>query len=321
LKTLLPSRIELIDALVAEGSHGQLTAAWLEKDEHLTDALRTVFALQLDSLQLVLCGGTSLSKGFAIIERMSEDVDLKVLLIGEQSKSQTRKRLSSLKSQISEALNGIGLIEDAEKASARNENRYIHTQWTYSKQYPSIGGIRPNLQIELTTRAPLLDLKHIEITSLAERFAPQLGTNPFKITVVSPAETMAEKVLSFLRRFTQHRNGKMLREWDVALVRHIYDVHCLRQTSENFLPAATSVFAALVATDVEEFGAQDPEFAANPGASMQAALKRVSSDLQSQEEYQMNLLPLVYGNYKPAFDEAFKSFETTAIELLNTLSA
>jgi hypothetical protein len=70
----------------------------------------------------------------------------------------------------------------------------------------------------------------------------------------------------------------------------------------------------------KEFGAQDPEFAANPGVSMQAALKKISSDLQTQGEYQTNLLPLVYGNYKPPFAEAFKTFEATAIALLNALS-
>jgi predicted nucleotidyltransferase component of viral defense system len=40
---------------------------------------------------------------------------------------------------------------------------------------------------------------------------------------VSVEETLAEKVISFLRRFAEHR-AKVRANWDEALVRHIYDI-------------------------------------------------------------------------------------------------
>ena len=43
MRALERNRLDLIDALVAEADIGGVTAALLEKDEHLTDALRTVF--------------------------------------------------------------------------------------------------------------------------------------------------------------------------------------------------------------------------------------------------------------------------------------
>lgn len=55
-------------------------AGLLEKDEHLTDALRALFALPLDGMSLVFCGGTNLSKAHGLIERMSEDAELKIVL-------------------------------------------------------------------------------------------------------------------------------------------------------------------------------------------------------------------------------------------------
>ena len=61
MKVLSSERQELIDALVAESAMGGITAGLLEKDEHLTDALRALFALRLGGLSLVFCGGTSLS--------------------------------------------------------------------------------------------------------------------------------------------------------------------------------------------------------------------------------------------------------------------
>ncbi len=62
MRLLNDDRADLIEALVAETDLGGITASLLEKDEHLTDALRAVFALKFDCVQLVFCGGTSLSK-------------------------------------------------------------------------------------------------------------------------------------------------------------------------------------------------------------------------------------------------------------------
>ncbi len=46
MRSLTKDRVDLIDALVTEGDLGGITAALIEKDEHLTDALRVVFALK-----------------------------------------------------------------------------------------------------------------------------------------------------------------------------------------------------------------------------------------------------------------------------------
>lgn len=80
MRVLADDRAELIEALAAESSLGGITTSLLEKDEHLTDALRAVFALRFECVELVFCGGTSLSKAHGLIERMSEDADLKVVL-------------------------------------------------------------------------------------------------------------------------------------------------------------------------------------------------------------------------------------------------
>jgi hypothetical protein len=57
MRALADDRAELIEALVAESDLDGITASLLEKDEHLTDALRAVFALQFECVDLVFCGG------------------------------------------------------------------------------------------------------------------------------------------------------------------------------------------------------------------------------------------------------------------------
>ena len=50
------------------------------------------------------------------------------------------------------------------------------------------------------------------------------------------------------------------------------------------------------------------------------ALIEVGVDDQSRIEYEQNLLPLVYGSFKPHFEEAFTSFDKVARTLFGTVS-
>lgn len=68
MRLLTKDRADLIEALEAESDLGRVTTS---KNEHLTDALRAVFALKFECVKLVFCGGTSLSKAHGLIERMS----------------------------------------------------------------------------------------------------------------------------------------------------------------------------------------------------------------------------------------------------------
>ena len=321
MRALRPERLELIDALVAETALGGITAGLLEKDEHLTDALRALFALRLDGMHFVFCGGTSLSKSYGLIERMSEDADLKIVLAAQTpplSKTQLRKRLSELKKNVSETLASIGLVEDKSGARALNENRYFCSEWTYARQYGSVAGLRPHLQIELTARAPVLGTELCQIGSLADQLAGR-HDNTFAVPTVAVAETVAEKVLSFLRRYAQHRAGLLQHDWDTALVRHIYDVYCAHARLPAVVVTASYAFAELVAGDQKEFGSQFPDFAAAALPVLASALRQAGSNTKIQAEYTQYLLPLIYGNVTPGFAEAFAGFDAVALALLATL--
>ena len=321
MKALSSERQELIDALVAETAIGGITAGLLEKDEHLTDALRALFSLPLDGMRLVFCGGTSLSKAHGLIERMSEDADLKIVLSSSSeslSRTQIRKLLSTLKTTVTGTLTSIGLVEDRHRARAFNENRYFCSAWSYARQYDSTASLRPHLQIELTARSPVLDTVTCQIGSLADHLAERKD-NTFAAPTVAVAEIVAEKVLSFLRRYAQHRAGLLQQDWDTALVRHIYDVHCVYRHQADVFAIAADAFPKLVAGDQHEFGVQFPDFAAAAHAVLSGALRQASADTTIQAEYTKNLIPLIYGNEAPEFAEALGSFNAVATALLSTL--
>jgi predicted nucleotidyltransferase component of viral defense system len=222
MRALAADRRELIDALVAEADIGGITAAILEKDEHLSAALHAVFALEFEHAKLVFCGGTSLAKAHGLIERMSEDADIKVVLSAQAdswSKAQLRRYLGDeVRTRVLGALESIGLVEEIDLRRSLNDNRYIHTQWTYARAYEGFGALRPNLQIELIVCTPVLATEKVKFGALTDKLAGRSGVIS-TVAVVAVAETLAEKVLSFLRRYAQHRSGQMQQAWDTALVR------------------------------------------------------------------------------------------------------
>lgn len=321
MRSLSSEQKDLIEALVAEYDprYPDITPGLLEKDEHLTAALRTLFNLKLPGATLVFCGGTSLSKAYRLIDRMSEDADLKIVLSAESvtnSRNQQQKQLSKLKESVSSELTKEGF--SVSHLLAQNENRYIRIDLEYARAYPAAAGLRPHLQIELTTKPIRLNAQTLTLNSLTKQLLNR-EEGGFKVEVLSLPETLAEKVLSFLRRFAQHRAGSLKHDWDNALVRHIYDAHCIVQNDPNSMVEARSIFQGMIEDEKKDWAHQYPEFSKDALAVLLNSLEVAEHDAQVTREYQDNLLPLIYGNVKPSFEVAFRDFKQTSKYLLDSL--
>ncbi|SDB45907.1 Nucleotidyl transferase AbiEii toxin, Type IV TA system [Pseudomonas sp. NFACC23-1] len=320
MKIITPEQVDLIDAVLAEVDVGLLTASILEKDVHVTDALQALMGMRFSGVRLVFCGGTSLSKAYQLIERMSEDVDLKVVLVDPDALSvSARKRyFSNLKTQVCHVLAELGFEEIVEARVARNGNRYFASRWQYAPQYPHDTSLRPYLSLELTARTPQFEVTRQPLEYLVNRLAARSGRLG-DIACVAVEETLAEKVISFLRRYAQHQAGAMLQPWDDTLVRHIYDVYCISRGDPAVGERATIGFKRLVEFDVLEFGRQFPPFAGDPGNVMRSALHQASSDAQIRSQYDARLMPLIFGDVRPSFDEAYVVFRQHAEALIRAL--
>ena len=319
MRKITDSQLELIDAVIAESATGGLTAAIIEKDIHVTEALHALFALKHEHVDFVFCGGTSLSKAHGIIERMSEDVDLKVVLADGHgmSRSATKTCLSKLKNAVIEIMSGLGFEQDPAGHTAQNENRYVATTWLYSSGYETDASLRPHLSLECTVRSPKFTPVSIPIGYLVDKLAARPGET-VTISCIAVEETLAEKVLSFLRRFAQNRSGNMKQDWDTALVRHIYDTYCIVRADPGAVEKAKCHFPDLVAFDANEFK-HDVAFVKNPKDCLSKALETAETDAQTIKEYQTRLIPLIYGDIKPGFTEAFAVFKSSSQALIATL--
>ncbi|MCX6180124.1 MAG: nucleotidyl transferase AbiEii/AbiGii toxin family protein [Chlorobiales bacterium] len=317
MKTITVQEHNLILDVTGEGLT-PLPAAALEKDLLVTEVLQRIQPLETGEINLVFCGGTSLSKAHGLIERMSEDIDFKVIVPEGLSRSARSKQLSQLKNQLADFLLREGYIFPDESPLARDENNYVSFSIRYASRFSSVASLRPEIKVELSARTSLLPLEHLPVHSILGALVD--GNAPdVLITCQSVQESLGEKVLSFLRRTAEAMAGRNRAEYDDRLIRHIYDVSVIYRQSQLPLSELTgSVFQKMVAADALRFSRQYPEFKINPVQEMQKALERLKSDEEFANQYTRFVDELVYGNPVP-FTVAQQDFIRLAEQLLSSI--
>jgi predicted nucleotidyltransferase component of viral defense system len=80
----------------------------VEKDWHVVRAIGVIAAVETAGMMPAFSGGTSLSKGWELIKRFSEDIDFKVGEPAGISASRARRERSAYRERILEALHSAG---------------------------------------------------------------------------------------------------------------------------------------------------------------------------------------------------------------------
>lgn len=344
MRTITAAQKQALEDLSAEGLLRGLPVQTAEKDIHVTELLRGLSELQVhhdqfsdldtrrgeltrhdQGIQLIFAGGTCLSKAHGLISRMSEDVDIKVVLAPTakplKKGAGDRVRLKALHAVIPKLLGELGfpLLEYPEGSNPhiRDAHRYYVVGAGYQTVYDEFPSLRPELKLELIQREPLLPLERREFGYLYESLAGLQATSSLSIDCISVAETAAEKVLSLLRRCAYKWDGHQTKgDIDPALVRHVYDIARIAEHSAQSLTAAKSIFPQLVQNDRNEFKGQNPEFDADPVGILQRALRAAKTNGELQQQYTKHLMPLVYDMAPPSFEQSFASFEAVAMDFL-----
>jgi predicted nucleotidyltransferase component of viral defense system len=351
MKTI-PSELKLdIEDAANAGLLGNLPPAVAEKDIHVTDALFELSSIQLThranqlnrkkgdllppsvevATRLVFAGGTCLSKAHSLIERMSEDIDIKVVLdpvpegYALEKGHSDRKRLGDLHDEVERRLVAQGFqfveMDNGENPRSRDSRRYYCLAVSYKPEFQDVSGaLRPQLKLELIHRHPKLPLEQREMGYLLANFIPAQDPIRFTMTTISVAETLAEKVLSLLRRCAWKWDGHQRGEFDTALVRHVYDVWQIVRRQPDSVDVARSIFLALVKKDAEEFQGQHPEFDAQPHTVLQRTLERAKTDSGLAQNYEQRLKPLLFASTAPEFNECLATFAEAAALLIGTCS-
>jgi nucleotidyltransferase AbiEii toxin of type IV toxin-antitoxin system len=335
-----------LEDLSAEGLLSGLSVGIAEKDIHVTDLLRNLSTLKVehshfqrtrenrtrthidDGIKLIFAGGTCLSKAHGTIRRMSEDIDMKIVLetpsMPLANDIGTRARLKALHSAIEGAIKSLGFeippqVDDKRNPVIRDSCRYYILNSRYGTRSRADLGLRPELKLEMIQRAPKLEPRLLAFGYLYERLADLSPTNPVTMLCIDPAETLAEKVLSLLRRCAWQWSGHQNNPLDPTLVRHVYDVHQIHKADPATVELARTVFKALVETDIIEFKGQNPGFDRSPGPVLLETLESARKNEALTRQYDDRVLRLIYGNERPTYKEAFGTFELVARTLLEVM--
>jgi predicted nucleotidyltransferase component of viral defense system len=287
----------------------------VEKDFYVVQALSLLNNYESDYFELIFAGGTCLSKIFPSLQRMSEDVDIKVLLTDQGSelgRSALRSKLRSFKEDIKNIFENNGYV--VEQIKARNENHLIELELKYVRIFDVIDALRPNIKLELTVCDYACSYDQREISSLINvvmKTTPEIDA----FACIDVIHTAAEKFVSLLRRTAALLRG--IDQWsDDALIRHLYDLHIINtetQLGSEFIELVNITIAG----DGQQFANKHKEFLDTPYEEIESALHALNNDTKYRLHYEKFLGPLVYSQSKPTFDDGLNTLNHLASIVLN----
>lgn len=281
-------------------------------------------------------GGTSLSKGFGLIERFSEDIDITVFRedIGQEASVDALEALSGKKRQAKldaikaacQAFIGDELLAklsatlaeavasaDGKTAAARveldtdDESRQSLLLWYPSVTEASDGYIRKAVKIESGAKSALDPHEKHTVTPYLAADLPELDLTVADVTIVDAERTFWDKVviLHGLRRWFDAR--QVLRAGGQRVSRHYYDVYQLMAAGTGSAALANSDLGRdCVAHARMFFNSRDLDLAhAEPGSFSLNPTDAMIADLRRDYDA---MAGMIFGEV-PAFDAVLASID------------
>ncbi len=228
-------------AIQATSEKFEILPVFIEKDYWITLVLKRLAESKFNE-DVVFKGGTSLSKGYKLIDRFSEDIDIAVLNVSELSGNKVKNIIRDVEKEIT-----IDLLELKDYPQASKGSRFRKSYFTYTKTgdkrfYQSISD---KLIIEINSFDNPFPYEKREINSLISSFLSQNNQNelikkydmmPVIVNVLNKNQTLIEKLVS-LFRFSFEEDPI---EGISGKIRHFYDLHYLLEDKEckNFVDSS-----------------------------------------------------------------------------------
>jgi predicted nucleotidyltransferase component of viral defense system len=288
---------------------GLPNTAVVAKDFHVVRAIRALAALDATPFALIFGGGTALARAHKLVQRMSEDVDFKMVLRtpAPLSRSALQRQLRQLREHVSAALLAAGFVFDPQDRThtwSRNEYRYS----VYHLPYSEAGtALRPTLQVELTyatLRRPAVTCAVGSLIAEALGHVPEVPAIP----CVNVTETAAEKLVGLTRRMAMELAG-LSRNPDPTLVRHLYDLHLIQTHIDHSEVAALA--RDIAASDAADHDNQHPAYQADMYGETRKVMAALARDPVYRARYDAFMGNMVHGQ-RPGFDQALGTVQALA---------
>lgn len=223
---LFRDRQDFEATLRAAAEQLELPPIAVEKDYWLTQALRQMTLAHPNDF--IFKGGTSLSKGYGLIRRFSEDIDI-LVIPGNRGLS---ARDTLMKSLANEAARGTGGEAKAHSESQKGVHRTRLV--TYPSSFPEVPFVRKEVLLEMGIRGGDQPASQIEIHTLVGARLTTVGQDvsefsdlaSFSVVVLHPVRTLLEK-LSLVHAEAAALSCGDQDEASQRNSRHFYDIYHL----------------------------------------------------------------------------------------------
>jgi predicted nucleotidyltransferase component of viral defense system len=249
----------------------------VEKDWHVVRAIGVIAGVDTAGMMPAFSGGTSLSKGWELIKRFSEDIDFKVGSPTERSASRARRERTGYRERVLEALRGAG-FGAVEEPLVRDVSRFFSANLAYDAEFGAGQGLRPHIRVEMSfeaARLPPVPRPIRSLVAIAQREPPEVTSFP----CVDPVETAADK-LSALSWRVLARDRSSARD-DPTIIRHLHDLAAIERHAAS-APRFAELVLAAAGADIERGAGSTGDTAAD----FAAMLQRLETDPLWAREYE-----------------------------------
>jgi len=228
---------KLFGETVRAASEGSgINEIFVEKDYWITLVLSQL-ATSIYADKAVFKGGTSLSKGYGIIHRFSEDVDIALV-----SERHTEEQRTSSGNAVKNLLRAVeksmttGLTEVQVQGVSSKGSRFRKSVFEYPGLMTLNAGAN-SIIVEVNSFANPYPFQKLTIRSMVEEFLTDAGRQefvaqyelqPFSLNVLDKTQTLLEKIVALIRSSFADNPVQSFGQ----KIRHFYDIYYLLNDRE-----------------------------------------------------------------------------------------
>ena len=216
------------DAIQATSDGLNINPVFIEKDYWITLVLKRLYESRYKD-NVVFKGGTSLSKGYELIQRFSEDIDIAVRNVEKMTGNQIKTLIRNVEKSITSDL----IVAENSTISSKG-SQYRKTEYSYPKaaDIRLLQGVSDKLIIEINSFTEPYPYEKRKISSFvytvlngnkSNETITKYELEPFEINVLDIRQTLVEKTVSLLRFSFENNIEEALK----AKIRHFYDLYFL----------------------------------------------------------------------------------------------
>lgn len=321
MKTWIDNSLQLRRQMIANiAAEKNIEASTIEKDWWVTMTLKALFQTSCREY-ISFKGGTSLSKGWNLINRFSEDIDLSLhhsfFGIESTTKSQREKlrKLSreyiveKLSHELQQLMHGFGLTDftilpitmregyDSQPIASDKDPVVLHIQ--YKSVLPHTSDyMLPFVKVEISCLSMDEPTEVIALESMIRAEYPDYDIDAVvQARTVRPTRTFLEKAFLLCEEF-QKDNPRTLR-----MTRHLYDLYKLAQTplAQEAMHDA-ELYHRIVRHRESYYHIKYVDYnLLSPNAISFVPPERLMNDYRT--DYQMMLHEYIYDKQAPTFEE------------------